>query len=258
MKKILVLITICLILLGCSAKEITKEETTQEIKPPEIELAPTAQEEMIIQEWAKTGPTVSGLDKISYIVWYVEWDVDYNLYNMWDNKGKHIGRIGKDKLILNIQKGETPVAQPAPVPKEIPVPLPTPEATPPTAPAPETTPPTAEVPPTPTPAPVPPAPGVTPPPAATPEPAYCSDGLWNGDESDVDCGGSCQKCPPPEHPDYLGCWDNNDCTSGNCDLGQAYPLPAIDPTTGTQYNTLEELRLLAGEMWIIPYAGTCS
>lgn len=39
----------------------------------------------------------------------------------------------------------------------------------------------------------------------------CEDGLQNGDESDVDCGGSCLPCA-----DGLLCNDAPDCVSGNC------------------------------------------
>jgi hypothetical protein len=45
------------------------------------------------------------------------------------------------------------------------------------------------------------------------EPA-CDDGVENGDESDVDCGGSCDPCD-----DGDGCGDPNDCTSGRCVAG---------------------------------------
>ena len=42
-------------------------------------------------------------------------------------------------------------------------------------------------------------------------PSHCSDNLWSGDESDQDCGGSCNKCS-----DTLSCWDNSDCSSNTC------------------------------------------
>jgi hypothetical protein len=105
-----------------------------------------------------------------------------------------------------------------------------------------------------------------------PYPSHCSNSVWDGDESDFNCGGSCPVCPPaapycddvsnnPYYPylcsTFLGCWENSDCASGNCDLSGAQPLPAIDPVTSTVYNTVQELRLLAGQMWIIPYSGMC-
>jgi len=43
-------------------------------------------------------------------------------------------------------------------------------------------------------------------------PAPCEDGTKNGDETDVDCGGSCStKCA-----EGLNCDDNDDCLSGSC------------------------------------------
>src|SRR5690606_27722391 len=39
----------------------------------------------------------------------------------------------------------------------------------------------------------------------------CDDGLHNGDETDVDCGGSCGACP-----DGAGCLGGGDCVSGVC------------------------------------------
>jgi len=45
-------------------------------------------------------------------------------------------------------------------------------------------------------------------------PASCSDGTLNGDESDVDCGGSCPTCPVGDD-----CNDAADCTSGECVAG---------------------------------------
>ncbi len=41
---------------------------------------------------------------------------------------------------------------------------------------------------------------------------YCGDGYWDGDESDVDCGGSyCNRCQTGQH-----CWYNWDCASLSC------------------------------------------
>lgn len=41
---------------------------------------------------------------------------------------------------------------------------------------------------------------------------HCNDGQWNGDEGDVDCGGSCAtKCQAGQH-----CWLHFDCSSGSC------------------------------------------
>jgi|SRR5579871_4972612 len=45
----------------------------------------------------------------------------------------------------------------------------------------------------------------------SPPPPSCSDGIKNGDETDVDCGGSCPQCP-----DLRSCLSNNDCVNFNC------------------------------------------
>ena len=54
----------------------------------------------------------------------------------------------------------------------------------------------------------------------TSEASTCADGQLTGDETDVDCGGSCHPCN-----DYRSCVQNSDCTSGLCldDLCQAAP-----------------------------------
>ncbi len=177
-----------------------------------------------------------------------------------------------------------PVPTPAPAPAPIPVPTPTPTPTPiPPAPTPAPTPvptPTPTPNATPTPTPVVPVCGnnivetgemceppntatcdsscqiiITPPPA--PVPQYCTDNQWSGDESDLDCGGSCQPCPPPGQPTYISCWTNSDCQTGNCDFSAAAPLPAMDPNTGIVYNTIQQLQPLAGQMWIISWQGRC-
>jgi len=172
-----------------------------------------------------------------------------------------------------------PAAPPPPVPVEVPVPQP-PNATNVTPPPPPTapnvsvpTPPNVTTPPPPTPpnatAPLPPAPvppnatvptppnatAPPPPPPApvnvtppTPYPATCYDGTWNGDESDLDCGGSCPQCLSAGPYNY--CWDNSDCASGNCDTTAALrPLPSG--------HTIQSIRQLAGQTWIIPYQGQC-
>jgi hypothetical protein len=47
--------------------------------------------------------------------------------------------------------------------------------------------------------------------ATPPPPAACDDGLKNGDETDVDCGGSCSACIVDQH-----CGTNDDCTTLVC------------------------------------------
>src|SRR5262245_42919275 len=44
-----------------------------------------------------------------------------------------------------------------------------------------------------------------------PPPPSCNDGRLNGDESDVDCGGSCMRCA-----DGRSCRNAADCASNNC------------------------------------------
>jgi hypothetical protein len=51
-------------------------------------------------------------------------------------------------------------------------------------------------------------------------PIHCLDGVTSGDESDVDCGGSCQVCPI-----LSDCTVNSDCAIGNC-LGSACIFPS--------------------------------
>lgn len=98
---------------------------------------------------------------------------------------------------------------------------------------------------------------VSPAPAIPPQslPNHCVNNVWDGDESDLDCGGSCNPCQGPPNP-YTACWTNNDCISGACDLRQAVrPLPANN-ATGRPY-TIAELQKLAGQSWIMHFQGSC-
>jgi len=52
----------------------------------------------------------------------------------------------------------------------------------------------------------------------------CADGMQNGDETDVDCGGSC----PMQCDDGEGCIVDIDCVSGNCDPDTMTCGPACD------------------------------
>ena len=64
-------------------------------------------------------------------------------------------------------------------------------------------------------------------------PASCSDGIWNNDESDTDCGGSCPPCGFG-----MRCVVGADCRGGNCvtssangafrDRSCGLPLPCAD------------------------------
>jgi formylglycine-generating enzyme required for sulfatase activity len=52
------------------------------------------------------------------------------------------------------------------------------------------------------------------PPLCTPAPPSCNDGVKNGTESDVDCGGACPKCDGGK-----ACGVNGDCLSNLCQAG---------------------------------------
>jgi hypothetical protein len=58
----------------------------------------------------------------------------------------------------------------------------------------------------------------------------CSDGMQNGDETDVDCGGSCKL----DCDDGEGCEDGDDCISTICDPKTMTCTPAADCTDGVQ------------------------
>jgi hypothetical protein len=60
-------------------------------------------------------------------------------------------------------------------------------------------------------------PPTTQPPTTRPGPT-CTDGLKNGDESDVDCGGSCPRCA-----NSRTCRRDDDCVSGFCSSGVCLP-----------------------------------
>lgn len=57
----------------------------------------------------------------------------------------------------------------------------------------------------------------------TGDPGACDDGIANGDETDVDCGGSCEPCE-----DGLGCGLGDDCVSGVCGEDELCAAPACD------------------------------
>ena len=50
----------------------------------------------------------------------------------------------------------------------------------------------------------------------------CSDGIKNGTETDVDCGGSCPRCPNGK-----ACLVANDCIGGACTGGQCGPCTPL-------------------------------
>jgi hypothetical protein len=57
--------------------------------------------------------------------------------------------------------------------------------------------------------------------------ATCADGVKNGDETDVDCGGSCDRCETAKQ-----CTGRQDCLSGRCLNGQCTAC-TIDADCGT-------------------------
>jgi len=56
---------------------------------------------------------------------------------------------------------------------------------------------------------------------AAPDPTLtCRDGIKNGNESDVDCGGNCERCPVTKR-----CTGPNDCASAYCVSGACASCP---------------------------------
>jgi hypothetical protein len=55
----------------------------------------------------------------------------------------------------------------------------------------------------------------------------CSDGVHNGDETDVDCGGSCSPCGTGQ-----GCGDAADCDTTLCEGGMCCTAFTYDKSTG--------------------------
>jgi hypothetical protein len=62
-------------------------------------------------------------------------------------------------------------------------------------------------------------------------PASCTNGVKDGDETDLDCGGSCKACG-----DGKKCVDPKDCASGKCENGVCVPSPAMCPMGLTMCN----------------------
>jgi hypothetical protein len=246
-------------------------------------------DEQIIQKWVSTKPVIITETGVQKRAVAAEWIEALRQYWLKGEKGEDIGYATKENLVTKIKARANPttsqkpifiaptspmpvpISVPTPLPVPAPAPMPTPTPTPIPTPTPTPLPPapTPNPAPSPTPAPTPtpnatptPTPNATPqpiPPAPTPPtppafPPHCTDSQWSGDESDLDCGGSCQKCPLPGQPTYLSCWDNNDCMTGNC---QGVNLPAQDLSIGTWYTTPAQIRILTGQMWIIPYQGRC-
>jgi len=70
----------------------------------------------------------------------------------------------------------------------------------------------------------------------------CADGQQNGDESDVDCGGSCTPCE-----DFLQCNDSGDCASQACHFkGLCVPASCVDGVFDPQTERYLDCGLLCG------------
>ena len=59
--------------------------------------------------------------------------------------------------------------------------------------------------------------------SGTGQPVSCTDGMQGGDETDVDCGGSCNPCG-----DGQGCASGDDCSSGVCTNQECQPAACGD------------------------------
>lgn len=252
---ILILLAVVLIL-------IFTQYVPDEVAPPTEEII--LPEQIDAQEWIATGPVIiiEGTQKRAIAA---EWLEAIRQYLLRDEYNQEIGYITYDELMIAKYTGAIPRATklprtapppPAPVPVTVPIPTPPPVTIPTPVPTPTPTP--TPPPPVPTPTPLPPVTTPTPVPTPVPGAAHCTNGIWDVDESDLDCGGSCNPCPPPGFPSYIYCWINSDCQTGKCDLGQAAKrLPAIDPNTGKKYYSPLQLQQMAGQSWIIPWEGKC-
>lgn len=205
--------------------------------------------QVIIEEWIKAGGSVS--DGV------YEFEIGEYLINddgktviLYDENGNAIFFTPIDDLVNAIEIGELKLvvegslqvpsaAPPAPTPVTVPVPVPTPIPTL----ANQTN--LSQ----PSPSPVPTPPNVTP----TPGPylPQCSNGQWDGDESDMDCGGSCAPCLSGSY--YNACWENTDCATNNC-VGTMF-LPVL--YKGVTYTDYNSIRILAGDTGIIQFQGIC-
>lgn len=258
-------LAITILIIGLILIFFTLIDSTEKEAP--LTQAPIQPEQIEINEWLLTGPTVTTEGTRTQPV-AAQWIEAIREYLLYDAENQQIGYITYDELMLAKHTGaipdatRQPTSQPPPAPTPVPVPIPTPPTTPAPTPVPTPTPTPTPTPPAPTPAPTPaPAPNATTPtptPLPTPQPTHCTNNQWDGDESDLDCGGSCNPCPPPGNPSYISCWVNSDCQTNKCDLGQAQKrLPATDPITGQDYYSPLELQKLAGQNWIIPWQGKC-
>ena len=77
----------------------------------------------------------------------------------------------------------------------------------------------------------------------------CDDGLQNGDETDLDCGGSCAPCALGQ-----ACQQGSDCQSAVCEGGACAPAPACDD--GVQNGDESDLDC-GGSCMPCPVGGAC-
>jgi hypothetical protein len=87
-------------------------------------------------------------------------------------------------------------------------------------------------------------------------PAQCSDNVKNGDETDVDCGGSaCSRCAVGQACAKAGDCEANVCTAGQCVPAQctAEQCPACIPTEAACCKT----NGLCGCALVFPLQGSC-
>ena len=85
--------------------------------------------------------------------------------------------------------------------------------------------------------------------AETPAMPTCTDGIQNGDETGVDCGGTnCAPCAPPASPE---CIENFEATAPTITLTNGLGSASItaDPGTGSNGNVLEIVSAAAGDPW---------
>ena len=82
-------------------------------------------------------------------------------------------------------------------------------------------------------------------------PAGCSDGAQDGDETDVDCGGSCASCA-----DRKSCRRNDDCLSGACSDG--YLCRPASCANGEQDDGLGETGVDCGGPCPACVGGSCA
>lgn len=73
----------------------------------------------------------------------------------------------------------------------------------------------------------------------------CHDGVFDGDETDYDCGGSCTPCGEGHQ-----CRKGSDCASGNCDLLECAPPPSLHfaPPSGPGISALRSSTLAEGDV----------